>query len=849
MPSRLYLEHQRLSLEHDDFYQSRDFGAQDRALLQDCATRYYALLKQRFHPAVTPESEAAQLLAIGQRLYDWLDSDGWLRQLGRGVIAPWLLEIGITQAPGDDETALLNAPWELLADGGGHLALNLSLRYSPLRRAGTAQEPAPASPYRLNLLFMAAAPQGQRQLSFEAEESAILQAAGRNVELSVEESGVLGQLADLAAHEQPDVLHLSCHGGYRAQAGAAVPVLFLEDDAGAAREADAADLITHNLNQARLLFLSACHSADPQFSDALSTQLLSAGFPALLGWAGAVSDAEASRFAEYLYQFLGQHQSLENAVAQARFKLLQRGDSRDWHLARLFLGPRGGGVLSAGSKARRLTQAEHGAKQFLDTKGKLIPVASRHQFVGRRRQIQAVLREFQQPRYAGILIHGMGRQGKSSLAARIANRLPDHQTLVVFKHYRAEDILRAFSGAGLGRDIEDYVQDHAKRVRDNPDALSGVLQDLLNGDCAQDKPVLLVIDDLEQILAPNADGPHQVRAAEAPGLSAVLEAFNSQGGDSRLLLTSRYRFSLKNAQGRELSDCLLDLPLPSMDPIEQKKQWRQVRKTLPPELQAIAEREEQEPPMLARAGRCLELARGNPGLQDLLYRLALSEPQTADQTLDEMQAWLQQGTLPRQETLRAQLENLVLRQLYDLLNAEQRELLDISALFRLPLPLDALRPLGEAAIQRLLALGLWDGWPDACHLQQPAAALNPLAFALLRPFEPQQAKAVAVAVVPPLARAWRDCGAELQAELARLAVLAEDPDAIERSAGEGVYWIRENRSYTEAAALGEQALSLLTQAARPPPVTLDCGKSRTHGGSRYRFSFTSTLFRGDGCRG
>ncbi|MBL8248835.1 MAG: hypothetical protein JNK95_10800 [Candidatus Competibacter sp.] len=43
--------------------------------------------------------------------------------------------------------------------------------------------------------------------------------------------------------------------------------------------------------------------------------------------------------------------------------------------------------------------------------------------------------------------HGMERQGKSSLAARVANRLHHREPVVVFKHYDASAILEAFRRA------------------------------------------------------------------------------------------------------------------------------------------------------------------------------------------------------------------------------------------------------------------------------------------------------------------------------------------------------------------------------------------------------------------
>ena len=46
----------------------------------------------------------------------------------------------------------------------------------------------------------------------------------------------------------------------------------------------------------------------------------------------------------------------------------------DWHLARLWLGPAGGGPLVAGTRKRSLVTATRGTKTFLDRKQQ-VPVA------------------------------------------------------------------------------------------------------------------------------------------------------------------------------------------------------------------------------------------------------------------------------------------------------------------------------------------------------------------------------------------------------------------------------------------------------------------------------------------
>ena len=70
------------------------------------------------------------------------------------------------------------------------------------------------------------------------------------------------------------------------------------------------------------------------------------------------------------------------------------------------------------------------ATQFLDAKG-TVKVPTRESFVGRRCQLQQCLKALtQSPDEVGVLIHGMGGLGKSSLAARLCDRLLDFERVV-----------------------------------------------------------------------------------------------------------------------------------------------------------------------------------------------------------------------------------------------------------------------------------------------------------------------------------------------------------------------------------------------------------------------------------
>ncbi|MCP4660266.1 MAG: CHAT domain-containing protein, partial [bacterium] len=179
----------------------------DAVKLEDWTVRYRHALGRPNHDI---------LQAIGREIFAWLDGDqGWLGRSLPAVTPPWIVEFAAGGHPEDEERQFLAAPWELLADDRGHLAARLEVVYCPCRRFGSAGDPRPPSQYRLAAMFMAAAPEGSKVLSFEAEETAILEATGSiGMDLTVEESGHLPRLVENMARVDGavDVLHISCHG-------------------------------------------------------------------------------------------------------------------------------------------------------------------------------------------------------------------------------------------------------------------------------------------------------------------------------------------------------------------------------------------------------------------------------------------------------------------------------------------------------------------------------------------------------------------------------------------------------------------------------------------------------------
>ena len=344
MPLIIELSGNWLSLGGTRGPESRELQDGDFAKLKDWSSRYRHLRGDK-----TPQA----LEQLGREMSGWLNgAQKWLEPYLKAFTGNIHLEFRCAGALDSKARLFLGAPWELLAGETGLLAKNELQAFCVARRIGKPAK-TPASPGHGDVaaLFMAASIEGQTELDYEAEEIAILNATqGLSLKLAVEDSGALNPFAARVKLEgQLDIVHLSCHGDVDETGG----TLIFEDEYGKADAVTAARLKQDGFGDQlpRLIFLSACHSAeDPSKANGaadpavpLATGLIQAGFPAVLGWGGPVLDVDATRFAKEFYGQLVRGRSLEMAAAYARRVLLNRDDcqGRDWHLARLYLGPEG----------------------------------------------------------------------------------------------------------------------------------------------------------------------------------------------------------------------------------------------------------------------------------------------------------------------------------------------------------------------------------------------------------------------------------------------------------------------------------------------------------------------------
>ena len=825
---------------------------------------------------------------IGREMLQWLNQGN--------VLSEWLADsqrkLVIALTTGDENTdALLAAPWEVLADENGFLAEDRMKLFLPLRRVAPEATITEPDHLDLSLLFMAAAPEGQHELDYEAEEAAILEATrslrtGQPlVHLTVEESGELDVLAEQLAAAGPfDILHLSCHGDIVETEGEMRHVLLLETEKGGVDSVEPNRLLTA-LGEIvpSLVFLSACRTGQrghasglpgiegrrdgfaetaglfsaapcrdagttvaPEMAEPLLRQIAT-GVPHVLGWDGSVYDADAAAFAEALYDGLSKGETVAFAAAKARHAVMDAAESgapgQHWHLARVYLGPGGGGMLCDKAKTARPT-APPAALRFLDAQ-KQVRVARNNEFVGRRRQLQRLRRGFA-GEATGALIYGLGSLGKSSLAVRLADRMGEYQLGVVFGKYDGlsilEDLERAatplldqvFSKFAAKAAFRSEFDAMREAVRKDEALLSAAIQFLFDRVFSK-QPLLLVIDDFERALEDPTHGQPLVepRPASRSALSALLSAFAAHQGLSRLLITSRYDFALPDGSGRNLAADLIRVPLVGMRPRERQKQWQAKARAESAE-KLISEADQ------GLVDKALLAAAGNPGLQDVLTRPILKgETEATRAAVEAITAWRKKDADPEDgnEAL-AFFTRMSFDKYADALTETERVVLTAACLFEeeVPVPRSALAAAATAlgvtepdlAIDRLLALGLLDnfgaksGWPGMPELLHIAA--NPLVRPLAPALSQAQAGEASDAALTALATAWRNDIGDFPFDMRgpsachlALAALHPEPEILEAAALAAVlYTFTKHGLAKEALKLAVPAINRLKKLGHIP---------------------------------
>ncbi len=482
------------------------------------------------------------LLALGEGLYQWLDGPAyrWLAD-HTGALDGVTIRI-------DCEEGLRRLPWELMADGGAYLSVDPLRLWTPVYnvsdRDGTSHD---AANRPLRVLFMASSPEDVRpELAFEDEEARILDAAGGNVDLLVEESGSLKGLSEVILSHDPgyfDVLHLSGHAEVRKN----TPRFLMENDVGFRDPRTARDIaVAIEGRWPRVVFVSGCSTAEAGGDGSVPSMiesLVSAGSPAALGWALPVGDYSASWLAAALYGSLAIGQPLDEATARSRQRLFEQ-HSPYWHLLRLCADPSPFTpfVTALNTHGRPHLLVRHASEAFVDEFG-VSRVSSRANFVGRRRQLQRILRTLREQgtdRTETMLVHGTGGYGKSTLCSRIVDRMQQSHRHAIWTGEISEPAIRRLTSLVTFDEADTSIA--VNELLDKTElSLTERLTHILSGPLAS-TPLLFVFDEFEVRNIESRGGGFVARAAALEVINALATAIRSTGSRSRLIIASRYKF-------------------------------------------------------------------------------------------------------------------------------------------------------------------------------------------------------------------------------------------------------------------------------------------------------------------
>ncbi|MGX9886050.1 tetratricopeptide repeat protein, partial [Streptomyces sp. NPDC002276] len=631
-----------------------------------------------------------------------------------------------------DDPRWVDLPWETLAVAGMARPLVLSEQVELYRTVQGENAPVAVQvPGPLRILAVVASPEsgGGELLDYERELGRILDAvdharSGQGVYVRVLNWGSLAEIHAALEQERFHVLHLSCH----ARPG----ILLLEDERGQADEVDAQRFMTEGVPTDRgvpLVVLAGCSTArtpaQEQPSDGneeeeeedraatgsapvdvgaegrvrsgLARELLARGVPAVLAMTEAVTDHYATELAAEMYELLAraEHPNPLTALSQARRTLevrrrkLRKNDPRaawpEWATPALFLA---GPPLPLFDRTHGATRVPVVSEAVLD-EGMVVRKVG--EFVGRRTELRRLLAALRDPERAGVLVHGIGGVGKSTLAAELLHHYGTQGRLVVPVAATTTRTVDAVLET-LRQRLSTYCS--AEGLPEN-DPLRNVVVALTDARVAWRErwvlirqtvlprlQVLMIVDNAEDLLTgtPSGDG----RQPCDPELSDLLAAWVAASPRTRLLITSRYPFSLPQRAHKRLTTHHLG-PLSLAE--TRKLIWRL------PGLDALSPADQHRAYTdVGGHPRALEyldaLLRGGPArFPDIAERM---EAALEDRGIPDPERWLAdvRGDLDTAlaETVTLAVDDILLDTLLDQVNdvPEARQLLDGLAVYRAP---------------------------------------------------------------------------------------------------------------------------------------------------------------------
>jgi tetratricopeptide (TPR) repeat protein len=475
----------------------------------------------------------------------------------------------------DDVLATL--PWEALRlpsaneFPGEPLALHPNIL---LFRAVSGLDTTPALPIPgpLRILVVIGSPEEQSSrgelLDMERELERILDAVEparkqeRPAYVRILHRGTLAALRAELARERFHVLHITCHAG--------PGVLVLEKEDGSSDRVDAERLCREALVPDRgvpLVVLAGCATAlsvarkdrGEAALPGLARALLAYGVPAVLAMQAPVGDAYATALGARLYHALATAENVAPLDAVSVARRLLETDRRNGNLD----------VREARIGAEWATPALYlrsPSLPLLDLTAPFAAIAPPPEpslaagvvvhavgdFVGRRGEERHLRQAVRRDGCTGLVIHGLGGIGKSSLAAETLRTLSAEGWLVASLYgtitpdsllaEAGHTYLAAFQSEGMP---ENDPRRELAVALGRPDVDWEERFELLSRKLLGDCNLILLLDNFED----NQGDDHVVRDED---LAALLARWFCNPGRTRFLITTRYPFELSDDAHRQL---------------------------------------------------------------------------------------------------------------------------------------------------------------------------------------------------------------------------------------------------------------------------------------------------------
>ena len=469
-----------------------------------------------------------------------------------------------------------------------------------------------------------------------------------------------------------DIFHLTGHATtYNDK-----PYFLTEDEYGNQVDSDTSAIINALKSPVPpLIFLSGCrtgYASDPVVAS-MAEELLNLGATAVLGWGETVRDTDATAAATRLYWELSQGGTVLEALAST-YQALIHQQARDWHKLRLYVA----NILPEAlvTRGRKQLPKPTISLEFMDDES-CLRVISRENFVGRRRQLQNCLRILKtDQKKVGVLLHGMGGLGKSSIAYRLSDRLPDFEKILWKQQIDEADLIRKLRDKlidPLQMSLIPYLENSQVSLKSRLTYLFSQLAE---------RPFLLILDDFEWNLEPR-EGRYILKSEVASILGALTSAIRETGTQHRLIITCRYIFD---------STLLKFFYEQNLEPLRKAELTKKLNRLDGFNPQKISEEMRK---------RALVLADGNPLLLEQLYSILINSDLDEENILAAMDTKEQEF-----------LTTISVRELLSQQSDSFRQLLGLVIIYTIPVPKAAFEvicptkiPL-DICLERGRALGL-----------------------------------------------------------------------------------------------------------------------------------------------